>query len=421
MAGENDEIDFDHMSDEDFLKMSEEDAQKAIESQKPSEEDLEENTDDELESDDTDDDDDSDDSGNESDEDSDTGDSGEIPEGEEDSGKESSEVPGQEKPKTGEEAEPEGKQSDADTKKKGKKTDDGKLPDGVTVEQATQAVQFMQAVTASFKADGKDIQVTNPSDVIRLMQQGANYSRRMQELKPLKAMSRMLSDHGLNDPNKLSFLIDISKGDKTAIAKLLKDNNLDPMDLDTSSETKYQAKSYAGTPKENEFRDALDNAISIPEGQALVSEIHKTWDPASKERLRENPALVGNLVELKRSGIYQQVADELHHQRTLGYLTDIPYLQAFDQVGEAMRNAGVLKLPNAQPAQAAAPLGQSSGNPPQGQPVASGGRKAPASKKAAPNPHLSSTPPSKQPNSTGSGPDFDKLSDEEFLKMPPPE
>ena len=324
-----------------------------------------------------------------------------------------------------------GEQPKTDPKEEGKKapeskgsvkSGDVKLPEGMTAEQATSALSFYEAVTAPFKADGKDFSVRSAEDAVRLMQQGVNYSRRMQELKPMKAMNRMLTDHGLNDPAKMSFLIDVAKGDKEAITKLLKDNNLDPMDLDVSNETGYQAKSYAGNPQDNAFRDALDNVTSVPEGQALVADIHGTWDDASKAKLRDQPGILGNLLDLKQSGVYEQVVTELQYQRSMGYLTHTPFLQAFDEVGEAMKNAGVLKVNQPQPAPTANSLGQLQSNTlQQNQPVATGARKAPAPKKAAPNPHLSSTPPSKQSaKQTAPKNDFDKMSDEEFLKMAPP-
>ena len=438
MAGEQTELDFDNMSDEDFLKISEQDAMAAVASQTPDPENEEDpNAEITPETD-----------PNETGENVDGAqshpDAGELGDAGNDSDPNAGEVseenpdgtpnPGEGAPDPLAEAgeavaegdkPKEGEQSEADPKEKGKATPDtkkpsGQLPEGVTVEQATTALDFFTKITAPFKADGKDFSVRTPEDAIRLMQQGVNYSRRMHDLKPMKAMTRMLQDHGLNDQTKLSFLIDVSKGDKTAITKLLKDNNLDPMDLDISGETGYQAKSYAGNPQDNAFRDALDNTVATPEGQALVGEIHQTWDEASKARLREDPSILGNLMELKQSGHYSKIVDELDYQKGLGYLTHVPFLQAFDQVGQAMRNAGVLD-PQPQPAPGANPMGQLHGNTqPQGQPVASGARKAPPAKKAQPNPHLSSTPPSSQTNQPSGEPDYGKMSDEDFLKMAPP-
>ena len=288
------------------------------------------------------------------------------------------------------------------------------VPEGVDQAQVNAALDFHKKITAPFKADGKDFEVRSPEDAIRLMQQGVNYSRRMAELKPMKQFHRMLIDNNLNDVNKLSFLIDLSKGNKGAIQKLLQDNKIDTMDLDTETENKYQANNYAGSAQDNAFRDALDTAMTIPEGQALVREVSAEWDDMSKDRLKQDPSIIGNLVEMKRSGIYERIVKELQYQRSLGYLAEIPFLQAFDQVGEAMAKAGVVGATQQTEQSGMAPLQASPA------PVASGGRKVTAPKKPKPNPHLSSTPPSQQQQVHDTEPSYDNMSDEDFLKMAPP-
>lgn len=295
-----------------------------------------------------------------------------------------------------------------------------KLPKGMNTAQVDEAIGFFQKITVPFKADGKDFSVRSPEDAIRLMQQGVNYSRRMQEIKPMKQLNRMLQDQELNDPDKLNFLIDLSKGDKGAITQLLKSHKIDPMDLDIEDDSGYQANNYQGNSQDNEFRDALDTALTSPEGQALVSHIHKDWDALSKARLREDPSIIGTLQGFKASGVYDKVVEELRYQQSLGYMQGTPFLQAFDQVGEAMKNAGVFDTPQnpATSGSSMAPIR----NQPRNRPVATGGRKPQGQKKPAANPHLSSTPPSKQPLSTSVKEiDFDKMSDEEFAKLAPPE
>jgi hypothetical protein len=294
-----------------------------------------------------------------------------------------------------------------------------KLPDGMETAQVDEAVGFFKRITTPFKADGKDFHVRSPEDAIRLMQQGVNYSRRMQEIKPMKQLNRMLQDHGLDKADQLNFLIDLSKGDKGAITQLLKSHKIDPMDLDIEKDLGYQAKNYQGNPQDNDFRDALDMALTTPEGQALVSHIHRDWDPKSKARLREDPSIIGTLQGFKASGVYDKVVEELKYQQSLGYLQGVPFLQAFDQVGEAMKNAGVFNSSN--PGKDGNSMAPIRGGQPQSEPLASGARKQQPTKKPAANPHLSSTPPSKQIGNTPKTIDFDKLSDEDFAKLPPPE
>lgn len=278
------------------------------------------------------------------------------------------------------------------------------------------ALDFFKKVSTPFKADGKDIQVRTPEDVIRLMQMGVNYSRRMQEMKPLRAMDNMLKAHGLNDPEKLNFLIDLSKGKPEAIQKLLKEKKIDPIDLDVSKDTGYKATNYQADPKDVAFQEAIDNTISTEVGKSLIKDINATWDKESKEFLREEPSTFQNLLEQKQTGVYGKIKTELDYQRTMGYLTDVPFIQAYHQVGAAMQKAGVfgspkpteLKLQSVVTAEV---------------PIDTGTRKAAPPKTELPNPNLSSTnqPRVVPPNGGNQNePDYFAMSDADFMKLAPP-
>lgn len=280
------------------------------------------------------------------------------------------------------------------------------------VVDAAGAMDFYNKVSAPFKADGKDMQVRSPEDVIRLMQMGANYSRRMQEMKPLRAQDTLLKTHGLNDPVKLNFVIDLMKGKPEAIQKLLKDHKVDPIDLDVTKETPYKATNYQVDPKDQEFQDAIDSTLAAEGGKDLIRDINAQWDAQSKEALRVEPSIFENLLEQKRVGVYEQIKTELNYQRTLGFLTNVPFLAAYNQVGAAMQKAGVFgsseKTSEVQPI---APIG-------------AGTRKAALPKTEQPNPNLSSaSQPRAVPSNDGrqpNTPDYSSMSDADFLKLAPP-
>lgn len=448
------EKDFENLSDEDFLKLDEADYSGNLDegvtdfsNAAPVEEEIEDANQEAAEKSNTDVDDDNNGDGTQSDESDAGSDTGTSAEGEK--------VPqaGAADPMAGEGDEPSAEetaqgeqQPGANAKEEGKtgeKAGDGKpvtpeagkaetpakagyykLPEGMDAAKMDEAVGFFQKISVPFKADGKDFTIRSPEDAIRLMQQGVNYSRRMQELKPMKALNRVLQDNDLADQNKLNFAIDLMRGDKAAITQLLKSHKIDPMDLDTEKDSGYQARNYAGNPQDHAFRDALDEAVATPEGSALVNHIHNDWDVDSKRRLREDPSILGNLQQMKASGVYDKVVDELNYQKSMGYLVGVPFLKAFDQVGLAMKNAGVFNEVQ-QPAANGNPMAPLAAQPqgqPTGQPVASGARKSSGVKKPETNPHLSSTPQSKQTgNQQNPEPDYGKMSDEEFLKMAPPE
>ena len=310
---------------------------------------------------------------------------------------------------------PKGKAKDKAKSKKDKKAEDPgeEAADAPAVDNA--AVEFMEKVTAKFKADGQEMQVRSAEDVIRLMQMGVNYSRRMQEMKPLRAQDAMLKQHGLNDPVKLSYLIDLSKGKPDAIQKLLKENNIDPLDIDTSKDPAYQNSNYSPDTKDVDFEEAIQNTLAAPNGQELINDVNRMWDDVSKEALRDQPDIFNNLLAQMDSGVYSKIKDELNYQRTLGHLTTIPFLQAYHQVGAAMEKAGVFGTS----------VDQSGGMAPlktaKPEPIDTGTRKAADKPKTKqPNPNLSSTPRSAPSKGVPEEKDFSSMSDEDFLKLGAP-
>lgn len=277
-------------------------------------------------------------------------------------------------------------------------------------------MDFYTKVTASFKADGKDLQIRSPEDAVRLMQMGVNYSRRMQEMKPLRAQNEMLKAVGLDDPTKLNHMIEVMQGKPDAIQKLLKDKKIDPIDIDTTKEVAYKPANHAIDPKTLAFREAIETTIAQEGGKELIADINSSWDDQSKEALRDQPAIFQNLLDQKKSGVYVRIKKELDYQRTMGFLTDVPFVQAYHQVGEAMQKAGVFG-PNLTPKPKQTQV-QSNGDM---APIDTGTRKA---AQVAPAPNLSSTQqPRAVPSKDGSQPsqpDYWAMSDEDFLKLKPP-
>jgi hypothetical protein len=142
---------------------------------------------------------------------------------------------------------------------------------------------------APFKANGKLIQLKDPSEVIQLMQMGANYTRKLQDIQPHRKVLLMLENNGLLDEGKLSFLIDLEKKNPEAIKKLVKDAGIDPMDIDTSSEPAYSEGNHLVSDEESGFRQVLDEMVSSETGKETVKLINTDWDQASKEALWKSP------------------------------------------------------------------------------------------------------------------------------------
>ena len=165
-----------------------------------------------------------------------------------------------------------------------------------------------------FKANGKDITPRTVEDVVQLMQMGANYTKKMQLMAPLKKAAESLSRADIREED-LNFLIDVHKGDKEAIKKLLTKHNVDPMELDLDS-TNYVPKNNIVSDEDVEYSNILDDIRdSLPKIQEIMT---NTWDTRSKEALLKDPNLMRALHEEIAMGRFDNVQAQLEIEKTFG-------------------------------------------------------------------------------------------------------
>ena len=187
-------------------------------------------------------------------------------------------------------------------------------------------------VGKAFKANGREITITNPEDVISLMQMGANYHEKMAALKPSRRILKMLEQHELVDEEKLGFLIDLHNKNPQAIAKLVQGSGIDLMDFDVEQGAGYQSQHQA--PDENEI--TLEDTIQELKGSEGFREVfnHVTtkWDLDSQNTLASNPGLLRILDSQKSSGVFDQIVNEISRERMLGRLVGVSDIQAYSAI-----------------------------------------------------------------------------------------
>ncbi len=194
-------------------------------------------------------------------------------------------------------------------------------------------------VAKPFKANGKDIQVDNPQDAIKLMQMGANYTKKMQQLQPRLKIVKMLENNGLLDEDKLSYLIDLNNKNPEAIQKLVKEAGIDPLDIDTSKENSYIPKNHSVSDNEMAFNNVLEDVLITDTGKETVKFISDNWDEHSKNALFREPEVLRYINEQRASGVYDAISSEIERQKMLGNLPiNIPFVEAYGRVGQMLQN-----------------------------------------------------------------------------------
>lgn len=185
----------------------------------------------------------------------------------------------------------------------------------------------VKQIFAPFKANGKEIAPRTVEDVVQLMQMGANYTKKMQSIAPMRKAVESLSNAGINSEEDLSYLIDLYKGDKEAIKRLLKDHQIDAMDLDLD-EVKYSPnKQNIASEADVKFAETLSNINeSLPQIQNIMD---KQWDQESKRILLSDPRALQALHEEIQMGRFEPVQKQLEVERTFGRYQGVPDIQAY--------------------------------------------------------------------------------------------
>lgn len=231
--------------------------------------------------------------------------------------------------------------------------DDNDEPDEADNSDEPDYKAAYEKVFGTFKANGRDMQVKSPEEAIQLMQMGANYQKKMLSLKPGLKTLKLLQNHDLLEPEKVSLMIDAAKGDKAAITQLIKSSGLDPLDVDVEAESTYQPKQYSVDDRELVLDDVVDQIKDTPTYSQTINLVGKTWDDTSRKIVAENPHLLQVLNDQIGSGIYDQVSAEVERERVLGRLNGLSDIEAYRKVGEDMDKRGAFKAASPAPAQAA--------------------------------------------------------------------
>jgi len=243
--------------------------------------------------------------------------------------------------------------TEAEDSDAGDVSDGDNVPDASDTDDDSSTVNYEdehKKLLAPFKANNREMQVDSVEEARKLMQMGANYTKKMTELKPNLRIMKMLDNHNLLDESKLSYLIDLDKKNPEAISKLIKESGLDPLDMDTEKETSYQPSTYTVDDKEVQLDTILGDIRGTSSYNQTVDIISNKWDESSKRIIVENPDLITIINDHVTSGVYEQINSVIERKRMLGELNGISDLDAYKQVGDAIQaRDGFNKKPDSVP------------------------------------------------------------------------
>ena len=163
---------------------------------------------------------------------------------------------------------------------------------------------------------------------------GMDYLKKTTALKPYRTMIAAMEENKVS-PEDINLLIDLKKGNKEAIAKLIKENEVDVYDLPEAND--YRPKEYRQSEQELEINEMIGR-ISKDTEFSRTSEIYKNFDSQSQRVINENPQMFEGLHNDIKTGVFDKVFPLAEKKAMIdGY--NAPFLQYYLQAGQEILNA----------------------------------------------------------------------------------
>lgn len=221
------------------------------------------------------------------------------------------------------------------------------LPQG-TNNPETQEVnyrEFYEQMTKPFKANGREIQITKPEDMISLAQKGLNYVKNMTELKPIKQLNALLNQHGITQED-LGLLIELKQKKPEAIAKIVKESGVDIYGLDVDEADKY----VPNAPQAPHINEALEATleelkVSSPVFNQTIQVVGNQWDDSSRNKIAEHPQLLRIIDAQMANGTFAKIDSVVQYERALGRLVGLSDLEAYAEVERRLQQVGSQPTP----------------------------------------------------------------------------
>ena len=176
-----------------------------------------------------------------------------------------------------------------------------------TEKESNEVVQPTQEIL-KVKANGQDYEFTldeMKSQFGSIFAKAQDYTKKTQALKEYRKTIDIVQNAGLSD-NDLNLFADVLKGDKDAIAAVLKRTGVDALDLDTEN-VNYAPKNYGRNDTELAIKDIVDDISADKEYVITHNILEKQWDSKSREKFIEDPNMIKGLHIDVKSGLYDKL------------------------------------------------------------------------------------------------------------------
>lgn len=179
-----------------------------------------------------------------------------------------------------------------------------------------------------FKANGREFKFTQDEmleQFPKIFGQAMDYTKKTQAMKPWRKTIDAIEQAKLGHED-INLMIDVMKGNKEAIAEVMKRTGVDSLEIDTEN-SKYTPNDYGRDDKALAIKDIVE-AISVDKEYEITHRVlSKEWDEKSFREMTEDPDLIRLLHVDVKTGMFDKVQPIADKIKVLdrGSKTDLEY------------------------------------------------------------------------------------------------
>lgn len=179
-----------------------------------------------------------------------------------------------------------------------------------------------------YKANGREFEFTDDEIFNQFGQvfgQAMDYTRKMQQIKPWRKTIDAIEEAKLSHDD-VALAIDVLRGDKAAIAAVLKRTGVDALEIDTDNNS-YVPKDYGRNDTELAIKEIVEEISGDPEYAITYDLLEKQWDEKTRIEFAKNPDMIRQLHIDVKSGMFDTIAPIMHKMKVYdgGRASDLDY------------------------------------------------------------------------------------------------
>ena len=166
-----------------------------------------------------------------------------------------------------------------------------------------------------FKANGREFKFTQNEmleQFPKIFGQAMDYTKKTQAMKPWRKTIDAIEQAKLGHED-INLMIDVMKGNKEAIAEVLKRTGVDSLEIDTEN-SKYTPNDYGRDDKALAIKEIVEEISVDKEYEITHRVLSKEWDEKSFKEMTEDPELIRLLHVDVKTGMFdkvQPIADKI--------------------------------------------------------------------------------------------------------------